>query len=449
MLSTRTVGRRCRVLIAMLGVVVLGANIACKGGDGARTSTPNVIIISADTLRWDHVGANGYARDTTPNIDQLAVEGVNFRQAYAQAPFTAPSHTSILSSMYPSVHGVFNHGQTLDESVVTLPEAFQQAGYATAAFTQLNGRTYRQGFDTYAFLESPYENGGKGLGDLTPATDWIERHSERPFFLFLHSYDVHLPYKPPPEYIERWAADYEGPLPKLIRRRHIDAINAGETVMTPRDYQYLIDMYDAELSRADEIYGRFFETLRRLEVYDNTVIAFFSDHGEEMGEHGQWGRHSYSLYNELLRTPLIIRGPGIPSGAQIDAPVGLVDMAPTLLQLAGIELPETFMGQDLEPLWSGRERQPRDVIAEKLESRVLIAAGYKLFSDGRLFDLEADPNEHTDVAETEPEVRELMQEKLDRWAEILARAGEGIESAGPVTLTKEDKRRLRDLGYLQ
>lgn len=436
--------RPCPTIVAILAVACLGA-AAC--GAGESTARPNVLLISADTLRADHVGANGYPRATTPNVDRLARAGVNFREAYSQAPNTAPSHTSVLSSLYPSAHGVFNHGQTLDEDVVTLPEALREAGYATAAFTQLNGPTYRQGFDTYVFLESPYDK-GKGLGDLAPIVQWVRDNREQPFFLFLHSYDVHLPYNPPQEYIDLWAPDYDGVLPPAIFRTQIDRINSGEIEMTDRDYQYLLDLYDAELVRYDKILGDLFDALRQLDEFDDTIIVFFSDHGEEFGEHGQWGRHTYSLYQELLRTPLIFAGPGVPA-TNIQAPVRNVDIAPTVLDLAGLEIPPTFMGASLVPLWNGEERERRRVFAEKKDLRTVVWAGYKYYSDGKLYDLEADPTEQVDVAADNPDVVARMQRELDDWLGELLTLARDIETEGPVELTQEEKRRLRALGYLQ
>lgn len=433
--------------LVVVGAAVLGTVACGGGGTGGAGARPNVIIISADTLRSDHVGANGYERDTTPNIDRLAEEGVNFQLAYSQAPNTAPSHSSILTSMYPSVHGVFNHGQKLDDKISTLPESFGAAGYDTAAFTQLNGATYRQGFDTYETLESPFEK-GKGLGDMRPVTDWLAERGEEPFFMFLHSYDVHLPLNPPQEFIDRFSPGYEGPLAGIIRRREVDAINSGELEASAADKQYIVDLYDAELFRADEIYGALFDQLRQLGLYENTVIAFFSDHGEELGEHGQWGRHSYSLYDELLRTPLILRGPGVPAATVVSDPVRLVDLAPTLLALAGIEPPDNFMGEDLGPVWAGKERQPRDVFAEKIDLQVLIAAGYKIYSDGRLFDLQEDPTEQRDLTLHEAELRGLMLLQLAEWKSRMARAAQGFETGGPSVLSAEEKKRLRDLGYL-
>ena len=405
-----------------------------------------MLLISADTLRYDHVGANGYGRDTTPNIDALAAEGVNFSRAYTHAPSTASSHTSVLSSLYPSVHKVREHGQELDQNVVTLPESFQAAGYATAAFTQLNGPTYRQGFETYVFLKRPDRD---KLGDLSPVIDWLDQPRDAPFFLFLHSYDVHLPYDPPEEYIERWAPDYDGPLPRSIFWPTVVAINAGKLELTERDYQFILDLYDAELLRYDEKLGELSETLRMRGWWDDTIVVLFSDHGEEFGEHGQWGRHAPTLYDELLRTPLIIRGPGVPAGQSLDAVVRNIDIAPTLLKLAEIDVPELFMGEPLQEVWAHRDPTPRRVIAEGRRRRVLVWAGYKYRSDGKLFDLQADTHEQVDIAAEDPDILARMHAELDRWSAEVAVPAASIETSSSEKLTAKERRRLRALGYVQ
>ncbi len=435
--SARVVVRLC--LCAFIAQLTVGC--------GQDAPPPNVIIISLDTLRADHVGAAGYERDTTPNIDQLAEEGTTFLNNYSQAPNTAPSHTSILASLYPSVHGVYRHGQVLDPEVQTLPEVFQQAGYRTAAFTQLNGETYKQGFDHTHFLESP-SNAGKGLEDTRVIQKWISESSDQPFFLFVHSYDVHLPYSPPQRFIDLFASGYDGPLPVWIQRQDINQINRGELDLTARDYQYIVDLYDAELYRADEILGTLFDHVRQAGIWDDTLILVFSDHGEEFGEHGLYGRHTYSLYNELLRTPLILRGPGVPAGKKVTQPTRNIDIAPTLLRLAGLEPPETFMGEDLQPVWKGREQTPREVVAERRVDRILIRDRYKYFSDGRLFDLHLDPTEQEDIAMTHPEIAQEMREGLDGWIRSFIVLQKEVASSDDILLTWEEEKRLRALGYL-
>jgi arylsulfatase A-like enzyme len=441
--------------IVSCGLLVLSVATSIACGPSTETTRPNVILISADTLRADHVGANGYPRATTPTIDALAASGVNFTRAYSHAPNTAPSHTSILTSLYPSVHGVLQHGQIPNEKLVALPEALREAGYQTGAFTQLNGDTFRPGFDTWHFMESGVAR-GKGLGELTMVADWIGERTA-PWFLFLHSYDVHLPYAPEPEYVDMWAADYEGPMSPRIDRGLVDRIN-GESPdgrvfeATERDLQYILDMYDAELRRLDDIYARFFARLREMGAWDDTIVVFLSDHGEEFGEHGKWGRHTYSIHEELLRVPLVITGPGVPVGRSIDAAVRLVDVAPTIMELVGVDQPQYFMGESLVPIWTGDERTPRQVVVERgvVDIRqALIHDGFKYMDDGRLFDLRADKWGTVDVSADHPEIVEAMTESLLDWAGQFSALATLVRSDGQVQLSEEEKRRLRALGYLR
>jgi len=405
------------------------------------------LLISADTLRADHLGANGYVRDTTPSMDAVAARGVNFTRAYSHAPNTAPSHTSILTSLYPSVHGVFEHGQEPDPNLVTLPEALQGAGYATGAFTQLNGRTFAPGFDTWHFIKSQLES-NKGLTDLDVLTDWVGERT-KPWFAFLHSYDVHLPYAPEPEYLEMWAPDYDGPLPNNVSRKTVNRVNSGDIETDERDLQFILDVYDAELRRLDDIYGRLFAKLEEMGELDDTIVVFLADHGEEFGEHGLYGRHTYALHEELLRVPLVIAGPGVPEGMVIDAPVRMVDVAPTILDFAGVEYPQHFMGESLIPVWDGSERTLRQVVAERPRARVLIHAGFKFSADGKLYDLTTDPWGTIDIAADNPDIVESMSASLTDWTGRFAELASVVRTNGEINLTAEEERRLRALGYLQ
>ncbi len=455
-----TVSERPRVttnrrLVLSFGSFVIGAVAALACGPAAEPARPNVILISADTLRADHLGVNGYHRDTTPTIDALAAAGVNFTHAYSHAPNTAPSHTSILTSLYPSVHGVMEHGQVPNEALVTLPEALREVGYQTGAFTQLNGNTFKPGFDTWHFMESGVAR-GKGLGDLTMVTDWIGERTA-PWFLFLHSYDVHLPYAPERAYVGMWAADYEGSLSPRINRRLIDQINGeaedGQVFeATERDLQFILDMYDAELRRLDDIYEGFFAQLREMGEWEDTIVVFLSDHGEEFGEHGKWGRHTYTIHEELVRVPLVITGPGVPAGQTVDAAVGLVDVAPTILELVGLEDPQYFMGESLVPTWTGDEHSPRQIVVERGvvdRRRALIHDGFKLMDDGRLFDLRTDKWGTIDVAADHPDVVDAMAQSLLDWGAEFDALAKLVHSDGEVQLTEEETRRLRALGYLR
>ncbi|MDX1502513.1 MAG: sulfatase [Thermoanaerobaculia bacterium] len=411
---------------------------------------PNLILISLDTLRPDHVGAYGYERDTTPNLDALAARGALFETAYAHAPNTAPSHTSLLTSLYPTVHGVWNHGIGLDPSVPTLAGILAENGYDTAAWVQLVGSTYQSGFATYQYIGDP-ETSGKGFGSFRPVErmlEWIDGR-ERPFFLFVHTYDVHLPYEPRRKDVRRFAgrAAAEG-LRRRIPQWYVRKLNRGEWELTDEVVELLVAYYDAELFRLDELLGRFFDGLAERGLEDRTVIAVVSDHGEEFGERGQFGRHSYSLREEILRVPLILAGPGVPEGVRTDVRVGLVDVAPSLLRLAGLEPPAGFQGRDLAPVWSGGETEHRTVLAGKRLRHVLLEGPYKYETNHKLFHLGTDPGERRDLAGRLPEIARRMRARARHLVEEHRRLGEGIASAGPRHLTPEQRKTLRALGYV-
>ena len=360
---TRTLPVRPRVLLAIAISVVL---IASCGPSGPL---PNVVLISIDTLRADHVGTYGYTRDTTPNLDELAAAGVVFLNNYSQAPYTAPSQTSLLTSLYASVHGVWAHGEVLDAEIPLLAEIFRDAGYATAAFTQLPGESYPRGFETYERLR-PTGRPRNVQRNLDNITGWLESRDERPFFLFVHSFQVHLPYAPAAGFIDRFEHEYYGPLADLLTLQEVEAINSGEMEISAADLQHIITLYDAEVASLDDTLGRVFDFLRDNDLMEATVIAVVSDHGEEFGEHGRVAWHSHTLYNELIKTPLIIAGPGVPEGLRVADHTRNIDVAPTLLELAGVTVPEHFQGFDLAPLWHGEETQSRVVLSELPSRRV-------------------------------------------------------------------------------
>jgi arylsulfatase A-like enzyme len=431
-------------------VLLLTLSLAGCAGPGAGPSEatrPNIVLISSDTLRADRLGVNGNTRGLTPNIDALARTGVNFTHAYAHAPNTAPSHTSLLTSLFPTGHGVFEHGQSLDENVTTLAEALLAAGYATGGFTQLNGTAYVQGFETWERMRQPTP--GRGVETFAPALEWVEQVGAQPFFLFLHSYNVHLPYNPPTEYVERFAGDYDGPLPDAVFPEHIEALNARPDEFDDRDRRHVVDLYDAETAHYDAVIAETVAALRQARVWDNTIVVLLSDHGEEFGEHGMYGLHSHSLYEELIRVPLLLTGPGIPSGVVVGTEVQLVDVAPTLLRLAGLESPPAFMGEDLRTAWRERRRRGRIVVAEQDRVRALVWAGYKYFTTDHLYELREDPGETINIAEREPETMARMKRSMVSWlTDVMARTADYSKDRD-VRLTPEEERRLRALGYVQ
>jgi len=299
---------------------------------------PNVILISIDTLRADHLSSYGYYRQTTPNIDKLAKDGILFKQVIAQAPFTLASHMSLMTSLYPSFHKTYLlKGSHLDNKITTLAEVLYSKNYKTWAITgggQLNSKYgFSKGFEIYTEYTAPKFDVEKKVNE---AINFIEKNKDLNFFIFLHSYKPHAPYTPEPPFDKMFDAGYKGNIDGSLST--IDAINNGLLKISPEDKNHIVSLYDGEIREVDNFLGKFFSYLRKNGLYDNSLIIFTSDHGEEFGEHGKIGLHSHTLYDELLLVPLIIK---LPSNAQrgkiVYDQVQSIDIFPTILQLIGVK----------------------------------------------------------------------------------------------------------------
>jgi choline-sulfatase len=290
---------------------------------------PNVVLITIDTLRADRLGCYGYKPAQTPNIDKIAAEGVMFTNAVSHVPLTRPSHATIFTGLFPFQHGIHdNIAPPLDAKIPTLAEAFRKNGYRTAAFVSsfvINSQSgLQRGFDFYEDKFDPQKqptdfalNLEKRAGEVfTEFQNWKSTSSKTPFFTWLHFYDPHFPYAPPPPYSKTFA---ERP-------------------------------YDGEIAYTDEIIGK---TIKLLEP--NTLLIITSDHGESLGEHGE-NAHSYFIYDATLRVPLIFHWPGKLSAKQsIAAQVRLVDLYPTILDLASIQSQSKISGTSLKPMLNGQK----------------------------------------------------------------------------------------------
>ena len=292
----------------------------------AAAQQPDIVLVSIDSLRADHVGCYGYGRPTTPAIDRLAAEGARFRNAVSTTSWTLPAHASMFTGLYSDTHGVVDNGLALSGNIVTLTEALKGAGYHTAGFFGgpylMPEFGFNQGFDTYECCMSQFQPGQDhsedqvGVGpqsfaDITgPLTlekteAWIDTLDSRPFFLFVHLWDVHYDYIPPGEYARMFDPDYSGTLdPRMMLRNA--SIRPG---MPERDLQHLIALYDGEIRYTDDNLARLLAELDRVGRLDSALIVVTSDHGDEFFEHGQTG-HQKTLYDEVLRIPLVIRWPG-------------------------------------------------------------------------------------------------------------------------------------------
>ncbi len=407
-----------------LAPLLLAGLLGCSGSKpaAAPAPAPSVLLITVDTLRADRVGAYGDAAARTPHIDGLARKGVRFESAFAAAPITLPSHATILTGLLPPAHGVRGNGSfALGRGPRTLAEALRARGLRTAAFVGAaplaRGFGLERGFDHYDdAMERPpglHFDFPERRADrvVAAARAWLAEET-RPVFLWVHLYDPHAPYDPPPAF-------------------------RGQ------------DPYRGEIAFVDSALGPL------LAAWDDrpgpTVVVFTSDHGEAFGEHGEES-HSLFVYDTTLRVPLIVRGGGVPAGRRVTAPVGLVDIAATIADLAGVA--EPLPGSSLRRRWSASPPAPAPLYAETMAPRLDFGwsdlrawreGPYKYVRAPRpeLFDVAADPGETRDLLGREPERARRMAAALD---DAVAGMGDG-ESRHLADAAAAE--RLRALGYVQ
>jgi arylsulfatase A-like enzyme len=435
-------------------------------GCGPAPEPPNVILISIDSLREDHVGTYGYPKATTPNIDSMAAEGVVFENAVSTTSWTLPSHISMLTSLFSEAHGVIGAGDSLADSATTLSEVFQSGGYATGAVVSgpfLNRRFgFNQGFDVYddetvSFAEINDSHQGV-TSPLTHgrAVELLEDFAGAPFFLFLHYWDVHYDYAPPAPYDKMFDPDYEGTVSSENFIRN-DKIHPD---MDPRDLEHVVALYDGEIAYTDSYLGKLFDELRRLDQWDNTMIVVTSDHGDEFFEHGNKG-HRNTLYGELINVPLIVKFPQSRWGGQrIDSLVGIVDIAPTMLEVAGLPPQAESSGRSLKALLEQGEAPTARLYFADVDRRVksVNTKQSKLIAHWRrdpgeelqveLYDLARDPGEQLDLSSESAEQVVQLRRALQTWVRAARELAKHLGESG-YEQDPEMVRTLRSLGYIQ
>lgn len=444
--------RQIPVRLFLASAAILGGFLsACTSKD--TEPRPNVILISIDTLRPDHLGCYGYERDTSPALDALCEEAVVFEEAIAQAPSTLHSHASMFTSLLPHHHQATWAGKTrIPEAAVTLAEVLQRAGYRTAAFTG-GGQMDRvfgldQGFELY---EQP---AAKHFEDTVwKGVEWLESDDPRPFFLFLHSYEVHHPYTPRAEYRSYFEDSYSGKLPSEISLEMLNQINRGEVPFDEdEDLRHIIAAYDAEIRSADVGLANLVWYLREHDLYDETLIVFTSDHGEEFGEHGKVGVHSHTLFDELLRVPLVIKFPESAfSGSSVSQQVRSIDIPPTVAAAVGVPIPDQFSGVDLRELMSSKQVEELVAVSrldyppEHPGTTSARTKRWKLIQ-GELHDLLNDPGEEWYASPSAEDVVEAENLETALQEALTAREPFPPEVVAPSDSTLDE---LRALGYIQ
>ncbi len=452
----------------------------------------NLLLITVDTLRPDHLGCYGHEGIRTPVIDGLATSGILFENACSSIPITLPSHASIMTGLYPPTHGIrFNGAFALADSIVTLAEVLQDDGYSTAAVVASYALDSEfgldQGFSSYddsypsgnilkfkypelwpslarlllsrvlasvlpldLFFSEPQRRANKVTG---AGLNWLENHSGDRFFLWLHYFDPHSPYDPP-ENEGPGLPDTSVPDNSLVSRAPPYRYWWGELESLEEIYR----LYDGEIEYSDRWIGRIVDELERVGIREKTLIVFAADHGESLWEHGLAG-HGYSVYDSELKVPLIISLPGVlPAGSRVDKQVELIDLFPTILDILGVPRPQLLQGRnivnmtDQEDPDGGRVAYSETLWPQKPQDRKkgLRTAGWKYVADPSgghvaLYHLTTDPHELHDLHEQEPDITRRFAEEM---TEISSRLGDTNGDSLP-EMNEDVKARLRALGYVR
>ncbi len=459
--------------------------VSYKKLSSSAESGPNVILVTIDTLRADHLGCYGYERPTSPFLDSVANEGALFLDPVSAAAWTKPATGTILTGLYPSRHGALYHGSSLrlPEGKTTLAEAFRNQGFATAGFvTNPNIKKvfdFDRGFDE--FFDSPVEDTvtlaairssyfGGILMDLMRhqfnwkyendvlrmnrhIVPWLRENKDQRFFLYLHYIDPHIPYSPPKAYREDFAQDH------------------GLKLFNERKRLVAQDLYDGEIRYTDDGLRALVDELKALDLWENSLFAVTSDHGEEFFEHGVLG-HGFSLYQGVVQVPLIARGPGVKPGTKVQGPVQIVDLGATLLDLAGLGISELGDGTSFAGLARGEARGPlqpyfieNEFGQDHADNRSFVFNGIRegpwkfvlternqFFPPERhgreaLYNLNRDPEEQYNLFHEE-EYRDVIESLLGRLkhhSEFLVETG--FRDIKPAALSPEVEQNLRALGY--
>ena len=446
------IGFRQVVILTLMGILIAGGAVwlyqyARSSRDGSNvsrllaTKKPNILLITVDTTRADHLPSYGYKGVRTPNLDSLAKQGVLFRQCATTAPLTLPAHSSIMTGTYPTYHGVRINGNTaLSAEHLTLAEEFSANGYRTGAFVGafvLDGRWgLNQGFDHYddQFDLKKYKKLDLGLVQrpanqvVDAALGWLDGEKEKPFFAWVHLYDPHTPYAPP----EPYRSEY------------------GSTGV--------LGLYDGEIAFMDEQIGRCLAWLNQNGLREKTIVVVMGDHGEGLGDHGEM-THGYFIYDSAVHVPFIMSAPVQEwSGLEIASQVRTIDLYPTLLQASGIAIPKQVQGTSLLSLIDSRGEGGEHLLAysESMAPSIqygwspllsLRSAQYKFIDAPRkeLYDLKNDPGEERDIHQSRAKTASEYEKTLKN---VVAETSAGAPAPNAANFDSETMERLAALGYI-
>ena len=440
----------------------------------APEGPPNIVLVVIDTLRADHLSHYGYHRPTAPALDGFAATATLFTDCTSPAPWTVPSVASVMTGLHPARHRLHSLGFALPGDLITVAEVLRDGGWQTAAVS-FNPAVrpdfgFEQGFDLFEDHRGKF-GAYPDVAEMVQWVDaWLTEGPPQPFFLYLQPMNVHGPYKVPKE--ERSALlgrppsrqfrYFREPMRSIMRKGQLDLREQVDSAYL----ESLVDQYDTAVRYTTDQVARIFALLSSKGLFDNTLIILTADHGEELFDHGGFN-HGTSMHRELLHVPLYVKMPGQREASQISAPVNLLDLFPTILDVAELRPQHRVDGRSLLPVLDdtssaagldGRSRvyQCRwrnhfvgSAISSEDFKLVKIDSNYERTSSGwRLYDVRSDPGETTNLAESRAEVLERLREKMDR---AISQYG---ENAGPKPedrrhLFARDRERLRALGYVE
>jgi arylsulfatase A-like enzyme len=469
-------------------ILWLLAIVVCAAAVFSRTAPPNIVLIVIDTLRADRLGANGNGRGLTPFIDSLAARGYVFRNAYAQCSWTNPSVASIMTSRFQSQHGIVAFESVLADSEVTLAEVLKQRGYVTGFFSA-NGLLakkfgFAQGYDEFqSLLVRPGDGRGHpGVPERAAringdALAWLDRTAQAraasaPVFLHLHYMEPHYPYAPRAEALDHVADGHDRP---DVNEANAAAVFGHVKPLTLPVLGNLQDVYDAEVLSIDTELRALFAELERRHFLDHAIVVLTADHGEEFMEHDHIG-HEQTLFQELVRVPLLVLVPGHSQRTDVDQVVSLIDVAPTLVDLAGAPRPPSFEGHSWkgtlvrDPSWwrflawrDGMRQEPgagfayselikppdRNAKRVTPHEHAVVWGSHKLIvgidGEREFYDLAADPGEKDPNGLTDGARTELQA----RYEIIRARAQADAAPQAMHPLDAVTRERMHALGYDQ
>lgn len=455
------------IVIAVLLLILMGATLGILRDNKASVTCKdcNLIVIAITNVSAEHVGSYGYFRDTTPNIDRFAEQSLLFENAFAHTSWTLASAASVFTSQYPYSHGIWNRSKSKKLESATLAEVLKSAGFRTAAFT--GGGDYNRvyglnkGFDTYIDSDNFVH-----LKDRLPLiSNWLEENGEDRFFLYVQGFDTHCPFNPLSPYDKLYTEKINEQSIKVDRNfclRGFEAVSESEEIyrtyyfqqgetepvdLDQNDINYLISQYDGEISMLDDSVGVFLDQLDKRNLLENSIVVIYAEHGEMFEKNGRFGRagaNRGTLYDEVIRVPLIIRHPNINEPQRIDNLVQLIDLMPSVLDFLNVEHPneEKMQGKSLLPMLFGGSNINEYIYAgtkfgvfefdyfNKLSlSETIRNKEWKLiheiiFNESgevedetyELYNIAADPKEQNDLSGSNLEIENELREELFLWA---------------------------------